>query len=368
MSNHQSGRTVALRASTAILGMLLASPIAYGQNNSTFRTPSLEGPSGNTLKTTSGVGLGGAASAATFGSLGQSRVATVRGSGLGNGNNSEGGYYATNSPASPAGPAPRFSTGSLLSPVNGLSSFGIGSTGRRAPAGQPLPLAIGTLQGQSAAVPSYMPFSGSDVPNLGPLAVPHAQTDLDADLPESERGQFELSEVFQQQIGLRYARLVERAWTQFRGGDYQAALHAFRSVEDLSRDLMARDSGAARAVNHGMMLAYMADKAYSAAGQQMLVLLRSDPRLFDLSRRAILQNYATTDEFRQQLLALREHIASGGAEPGMKLALCYCVWLGGNGREALDMARSFARQVPPSESQPYFEFVRRAEARRNTAS
>jgi hypothetical protein len=285
---------------------------------------------------------------------------------MGGGAGSSGGYYASGPSASRS---QRFSGGSLLAPIGGLSTLGGGASYGGGGGGQPLPLAIGNLYGQTAAVPTYMPFSAREAgTDFGPLAVPRSPSGMDIDPSEPGAEQVELSEIFQRQIGIRYSRVVERAWTQFRGGDYQAALHGFRSVDELARDLLQRDANQSVTVTHGMMLAYMADQAYSAAGQQMLILLRRDPRLFDLHRRDVLKNYSSIEDFRQQRLRLREHIASAGAEPGTALALCYCVWLDGSAREALDMARSFARQVPTSQADPYHEFIRRAEQRLESAS
>lgn len=363
MSRDHRSRRLAVRAHVAGLAMLVVCAAAHAQG---FRAPSQEGPGGSVLRSVDSVGgIGGApSSAAAYGSRGPTGVATASAGGF---QSAAAGYYAS-SPS--AGGARSYSSGgSLISPIGGLSSYGTDYASIGRGSGSALPLAIGHLRGQSASVPSYMPFSGREVGiGMDQLAVPRAQTDLDADLPPEQQGQLELGEVMRQQIILRYARLVERGWTQFRGEDFQAALHAFRSVEELSRDLMQRESRAAQGVNHGMMLAYMADQAYSAAGQQMVVLLRRDPLLFDLSRREILKNYSDIELFRRHRLELREHVASGTAEPGTALALCYCVWLDGNTREAVDMARSFARQVQPAQAQPYYDFVRKAEGRAAAAS
>lgn len=349
----------AARLLPVLVSLLITVSTAVGQA-STARSPSLEGPGAGTLNSVSSVGMGGS-SAQAFASRGPTSVATVSGSGMGGGTGSAG-YYASGSSAYSGA---RFSGGSLLAPIGGLSSMPSGMSFGGG-GGRQLPLAVGNLYGQSAAVPEYMPFNWTDP--SGPMAVPVSPPGVHDFSAVPAENQVEFGDVFQRQIVLRYSRVVERAWAQFRGGDYQAALHGFRSVDELARDLLQRDVNQSVTVTHGMMLAYIADKAYSAAGQQMLILLRRDPRLFDLNRRDLLKNYTDIEEFRQHRLRLREHIASGDAEPGMALALCYCVWLDGSAREALDMARSFARQVSPAQAAPYLEFVRRAEPQPNPAS
>lgn len=360
--------------------------------------PSLQGPGGDLLTRVNSVGFGMARPrsyqderASPTGTLSANLTRRQSGfSGLTGFGAGRGGTSAGTAVSAPRGPRP----GTLMSPFGGYEGA---ATLRRAAAAQAagaersrsgarFPLPLPGLYTSPMPRSSYVPFAGE-----APLVVPSASGEpLDAlfrvadrpdDYPPPGQNEFsaaltapapsedmDLAAIMQGRLDARYGQLSARAWRHFEQAEFQQAAACFRTIEEMAG---ARLDG--RSVHLGLLLSYMAEGCYVAAGNQMQALLaREEPEelardelhrwLFDPARRAVLERHPSIETFRTQRERLREFVGSDEAEPATGLTLCYCLWLEGNSREARDLAKLFASRLSQPTGAHFTRFVELLEA------
>jgi len=342
----------------AVVAASFWSVTVHGQTG--FRQPSLEGPGGGSrgpLNRLGSVGLGGGFSRFSQASQRPTGLLSVDFSRPGFGFGAQvGGYYASD-PALNRGAG---AGGALLTPFSrsGLSQVGSltsplgGASLGAGPGFFPLPSA--GQSGQGLPVSSYMPFS-----DPSPAAVPAAASEPGEWRISSPEGAVSLGDIMDHRLSFRYRQLLARGWAHFEQGSYQQALACFRTIEEMAKSI----AGGAE-VNLGLMLGYLADSSYVAAGKQMVTLLQRDADLFSPGRKEVLKHYPNLGLFRTHRENLRGFLVGTKREPTAALVLCYCVWLEGYSREAVELAKSLASQVPnPAPFEYFIERLERSEAR-----